>query len=445
MAGARVDLPRDSVVNSSILVVGRSATVASKVRGDVVVVGGDLFLHPGVDITGSAVAIGGTVTTTSLGHVAGAVTSYRDETYDARAESSGTTLVYRSLTIAPETQLFGLAGIQGFLTPSYDRVNGLSFPVGATVTLPMVEIQPSLTYRSRLGKIDPRVDVRIGSDSGLRFEGFAGQLSRSNDRWIYADLINSALALFGGVDVRNYFRSRDAEGRVFYTAVSKGRALEAFAGGRYEHTTPIAAAGNVWSFRGRDDIERMARPNPLVETGDIGSVLAGGQLADTSGVVISQIRAELEQSATTMKGTSNFTQLTVDARVGFPTFGLQSLHVRAHGVATAGDAVPVSRYAYLGGSGTLPILELLEAGGSELLYVESRYLVPLMNVVLPGVGSPFLTFRHLLGGAGVGKLPSLEQQVGLGVGLSALRVDVTTDVVNHRGTKFGVGISLSRD
>ena len=96
-----------------------------------------------------------------------------------------------------------------------------------------------------------RVDLRIGADSGLRFEGFAARVTRSNDRWIYSDLVNSAFAILAGIDTRNYFRSNDAEARLFYRIVSQGRSVEPFIGGRFERTTPITAVGNVWAFHGR--------------------------------------------------------------------------------------------------------------------------------------------------------------------------------------------------
>ena len=73
-------------------------------------------------------------------------------------------------------------------------------------------------------------------------------------------------------------------------------------GGRFERTSPVTAVGNVFAFHGRHDDERMARLNPSVETGNIGSLLAGAQLFDTSGVVASRLRAEVEQGLSTMAG-----------------------------------------------------------------------------------------------------------------------------------------------
>ena len=444
---ARLEFPRDSTITSTLIVIGRPTYLASTVQGNVVVIGADLFLRPGVEISGHAVAIGGTVATTTLGRVDGRIESFRDETYDVTAEQGGAyVLDYRSIRVAESIPLVQPAGIKGLIVPSYDRVNGLSLPVGALVTLGdrAVEVEPTATYRSRLGVLDPAVSVRIHPAGPVRFDGRVGIFTRSNERWNYSDLVNSATTFFAGNDTRNYFRSKGGEGRVFGLIARPGRSVEPFVGARYERVSTITAVGNVYSVTGRNSAEKMRRPNPLVETGTIGSGLLGAEVFDTTGVVTSRLRAELERSFRTVTGTANFTQVTLDGRVGFPTFGTQRLQFRAHGVATAGDSVTRARYAYLGGSGTLPVVEELELGGTELLYLESRYIIPIDRIVLPFVGSPVLTLRHIMGAAGINRLPSLEQEIGVGLGLSAFRIDFTTDVAKSRGSEIGFGISLAR-
>jgi hypothetical protein len=152
----------------------------------------------------------------------------------------------------------------------------------------------------------------------------------------------------------------------------------------------------------------------------------------------------IEPSLKVPASTAKFVQLTLHGAIDFPTFGTQRLHVKAHGVATHGDSVPMARFAYLGGSGTLRTLDLLEQGGSALLYVENRYTIPLAAIVLPLGISPVLTLRDAFGAAGVGSLPGLQHEVGVGIGLSAVRLDVTRGVAGRKGTEVGVGISLSR-
>ncbi len=440
----RLDLPRDSTISATLIVIGRPTYLAGRVQGDVVVVGSDLFLRPGVDISGRAVAIGGTVSLTTLGRVAGGTESFRDETYVATVESGRQTLSYRVIGKRDPIPVLQLAGIQGLLIPTYDRVNGLSLPVGALITLGdgAIEIEPSVSYRSARGVFDPAVDVRANQEGPVHFAGRAGIDTRSNEKWIYGDLLNSGSTFWSGSDLRNYFESRGGVGRAFWRMERTGRLLEPFVGARYERVSALHTR-SVFSVLNRNDIEHVARPNPLVESGNIGSALAGAQLYDTSGFITSRLRAEVEQSFTTVAGTSNFTQLTLDGRVAFPTFGTQRLDIRAHGVATAGDRVPRARYAYLGHGGTLPLLDDLEQGGTELIFVESRYFIPVPAIVLPMVGSPTLMLRHIIGAAGV-SLPTLEQEVGIGVGVSFLRLDVTTDAARKRGTKVGFGVSLSK-
>ena len=355
-------------------------------------------------------------------------------------------LDYRASRVAEAIPLVQPAGIGGVLVPSYDRVDGLSLPVGARVTLAdgSLEVEPTATYRSRLGVLDPAVAVRINPLGTVRFIGRAGYFTRSNETWNYSELVNSVTTFFGGMDTRNYFRAKGGEGRVYALLKQPGLSLEPFVGARYERVSPISAAGNVFSVRGKTSIEKIRRPNPLVEAGSIGSALVGAELVDTAGLVVSRLRAELEQSVTSVLGRKNFTQLTLDGRLDFPTFGAQSLHFRGHGVVTGGDSIPLARYAYLGGSGSLPVVELLESGGSELLFVESRYVIPLVRVLLPLVGSPTVTLRHIMGAAGVKRLPSLEQEIGVGLGLSALRLDLTQDVGKSRGHKISLGISLAK-
>lgn len=338
-----------------------------------------------------------------------------------------------------------LPGLQGLLMPTYDRVDGLSLPVAADLVFDQraLILQPSLTYRSRLGVVDPRLSVEVRPSHDVRIEAHAARGTRTNDDWIYSDLVNAVTTLFAGSDTRNYFQSDIGEGRVIGHVERDSYAIEPYVGGRYERVSPISATGDVWTMFGRDDSLKSARPNPLVDEGHIASALLGAELTTFSGVVTARLSAQVEQSFTAPAPASNFLQLTVDGAVGFPTVGTQELHFQVHGVATRGDRVPLARYAYLGGSGTLATLDLLEQGGSALVYVESRYLIPIEAIQLPFIGAPVLSVRDAIGGAGVGSLPSLQHEIGAGIGVSALHLDVSTGVAGRKRTRVSLGLSLT--
>jgi hypothetical protein len=95
-------------------------------------------------------------------------------------------------------------------------VDGLSLGVGAQFQFRehAIELEPTLTYRSRLGAYDPALDVRLNPLGKLALEARVARDTRTNDDWIYGDLLNSAFTFLAGADTRNYFRSDLAEGRL---------------------------------------------------------------------------------------------------------------------------------------------------------------------------------------------------------------------------------------
>ena len=77
------------------IVIGGDVSVGAGVRGDIIVVGGDLFLSPGAAIDGRAIAIGGAVYGSTLAVVAGGTQSFRNATFDATTTAAGLRLDYR--------------------------------------------------------------------------------------------------------------------------------------------------------------------------------------------------------------------------------------------------------------------------------------------------------------------------------------------------------------
>jgi hypothetical protein len=191
-----------------------------------------------------------------------------------------------------------------------------------------------------------------------------------------------------------------------------------------------------------DPEDGMYRPNPQIPGGDVTSITAGAGYQWAAGRVKARLDADLEVPVSVSNG-ERFVQTTVDGRVDFPTFGLQKYRFEIHSVTTAGDA-PGQRFAYLGGSGTLPTQDtLLALGGDQLLFIESRYEIPVPQLPLPFVGPPTLTFRHILGSAGVNALPDLTQIIGVRASVRFLRAQWLMET-GTRKTKFSAGVSFSR-
>ena len=431
----------------TLLILGRTAAIGGLVDGNVVVVGGDLHIRPGAYIGGRAVAIGGGVYVSARAIVFGGTRTFRDDTYDITRDSGGYRLAYRPLR-ARRPVSASLPGIYGIRAPSYDRVNGASLPIGPAFQFLGGRGEANLlaTYRSDLGKLDPSVDAELQLSTRTRIEAAVGRGTFTNDSWIRSNFVNSLSTFVGGNDTRNYFRADRADLTLHHLFEAGRLQIEPFVGGRAEDAWSVGPEpgepGSPWSIFGRTDADQMRRPNPPIIEGRIGSVLAGTAVQWEAPDLRVRLRARGEQSVEA-PGDVQFTQVTSDLGISFPTFGLQEYAIEVHSVTTFGDTVPPQRFAYLGGPGTLAFLDMLEQGGDELLFVEQYYLVPVSRLRLGFFGVPNLFLRHRLGSAGIGGLPEFEQTLGLGLSLTLLRFEIDFDPANG-DVRFGGGVSFSR-
>jgi len=356
----------------------------------------------------------------------------------------------------------------GLRIPSYDRVNGLSLPWGPQLATSdeSLELNALVTYRSNLGQWDPSLEGYFRPGTANELKLFVGRRTFTNDAWIRSDLVNSLAALFVGSDARNYYRSNLATLRFTRTLAFSSLVLTPFLAGSFEDdwsTGSIAPTKYPWSFFGRNGRLRMRRLNPPVANGHINSILGGTGIQISRGGLEAKLDATLEHALSTsfrdctfipadgscFVSPSYFNQTTVDSRVTFPTFGSQTFAFLGHALLASGGKIPPpQRFGYLGGSGTLATVDLLALGGDRLLYVQGDYMIPIEKIQLPLVGSPFLALRYGAGNAGVGRLPALIQNVGVGAGISIIRVDYSIDPAQNRSplsrrSAWTVGVSLS--
>ena len=440
-------LPRDSTYAQTVIVLQRSVIVEAHVHGDVIVVGGDAFLHPGAIVDGRVMAIGGGVYESRLAITRLGVESYRDFTFVVGSGAAGYVLDYRPLRVQQPAR-FALPGVYGVRIPKYDRIDGLSLSFGPFISIDTgrYEIDPTITYRSHLGAFDPAVNATLSFARRTAVDIYVGRNTFTNDSWIWSDLVNSASALAVGIDTRNYYRADRGEAVVHQLFEMTTGTFQPYLGARLERGWSVAraigATSYPWSVFDRDAGDRMRRPNPAVLNASVKSLLLGGYFTWEAQRLQASINLANEGAALDV-GSLRFVQSTLHAQIRFPTFGAQQFYASTHVLYTFGDTAPPQRWTYLGGSGTLPTLSLLSLGGDRLFYLESNYYVPFVQWDLPIVGPPSLTLRHLIGSAGVGKLPSFHQNLGLRLSLSFARADFVVDPAT-RETEFSFGLSLAR-
>lgn len=440
----QLTIPKDSVFPGSLVVIGRRVDFRGTVRGDLVVVGGDLFLKPGGQIDGQGVAIGGGAYGSLLGTARGGLVSHRDFTFDAVPVGGVLELRYREQYVGARRSIVDLPAFYGLRIPTYDRSNGVSLAAGPSLNVGDASLELIATYRSQLGRIDPSAQLRVPVSRTLWLDGFAGRETRTNDDWISGTFSNSLNSLISGRDERNWYRATGAWATLSRMFETSAMTATYSVGGAFERARSarpgLAPTSSPWSLSERTDTaDGMFRPNPQIPGGDISSVIGRAAYRWTAGNVKARLDADVEAGV----ADERFVQTTLDGRIDFPTFGLQRYRLELHGVVTV-DTAPAQRLVYLGGSGTLPTDEiLLGRRGDQMLFIESRYEIPFPRIRLPLAGSPTLTFRHILGATGVQSLPDFTQIVGVRVSVPFVRVQYLIDT-ETRKTKLTAGLSLSR-
>lgn len=355
----------------------------------------------------------------------------------------------------------------GIRVPSYNRVDGLVVPWGPVISLAAdrIRVDPTITYRSHIGKFDPFARIHIAPMPNTRIEIAGGRGTITNDEWIRSDLVNTLAALAVGSDARNYFRADRGWVTVARDFMTNDIALTPSIGGQIENAwstgTTVRHLGAPWSLFNESDSLKMRRPNPAIAKGHISSALGRLKVDYERDDVKANVDVGIEHAfdgPPTFFGpfedfiaenrSGDFTQITIGSKASFLTFGAQSFAFRGHAVFTPGDIAPPQRFAYLGGAGTLATVDLLALGGDRLLYVEGEYSVPIPRIEVPFVGSPVITARYAAGSAGVHELPDFIQNIGVGAGVRFLKFEYHIDP-NYKKTSFthktafSVSLSLS--
>jgi hypothetical protein len=275
-----------------------------------------------------------------------------------------------------------------------------------------------------------------------------------------------------GDDNRNYYRADRVDASLSRAWKWSNSMLTPYLGARWERGESVRpdsfATGGPWSFKGEHDRQDMLRANPPIDSGTIASGVIGARIEQDANGIKGRAALEIEVGGFSPKfssadgGSRSFAQATLDGRIEFSTFGTQSLQLDGHAVVTAaGDLAhervstpvgvviitttntPRQRWAYVGGLGSIPTINMLSRGGDELVYLDGRYNIPIDRVQLPLVGPPVVTLREVLGGADIQRWPSLAQATGVRVSVSAVYAEFLFDPARRHGF-FGVGLSLAR-
>jgi hypothetical protein len=366
-------IARDADMAGNLASLGGPLVIAGTVRGDVVVINGDLRVLPGGHIEGTARVTGGRVSM-QAGTISGGYTVY-PEVLRFRREGD------RLVSPAPDAPAWPGAGRSTWfgrtdlilgLDGSYNRVEGLPITFGPRLQLghsnPTV-IEARAIYRTRTGlQIHPR---DLGHD--IRIEQYVGghraivgglgvhRLVDDIEDAGLSDTENSLATFVLHQDFRDHYARRGWS--AFVRFVGATRPYDIRIEYRDEHHHPMEA-GTPWSLIRND---QPWRPQPDVARGDLRS-LRGWFRWDTRNDPSDPaagwlVTVDVEQGLGGTLGyaddqraaDSEFTAVGVDARryLRLDPRSRVAVRVQAAGSPNAG-ALPPQRQHALGGEGALP-------------------------------------------------------------------------------------------
>lgn len=427
--GTYLYIDRDTVLGpefhapADLVVYAAEVRLEGSVAGSAVVIGGDLWIRPGGRIGGSVAVIGGGVYPAGLAVVDRDSIHYTDPRagLDIRTRPTGREGEYvaaAEIRHPPRPALFAPA-VGPF--PSYDRVNGLTLQASANINPTREEGGPVFTvwgaYRweqeNRLGG-GVRWRVPLGHEN-LQLSGEASRATRTMDEWIRGDVANSVRALVLGRDYRDY---RDSDVLRVMVERPVGKPLipgETWLGPRLGvqlSEDRALRAQAPWALFDREGLERE---NPAALEGTFVSLLAGTvfQWRGRSSSFNGDLNLEHALAA---PGDAEFSQALAQGTYVSRALRTHYMRVYARAMAPIGGDAPPQRRGILGGSGSLPTEPIAAFRGDHLVFIESSYIIPINNIVLPVVGSPSVEAVHLAGAAWTGDdEPQWVQNAGFGV------------------------------
>ncbi|MBA2671261.1 MAG: hypothetical protein H0U67_12880 [Gemmatimonadetes bacterium] len=422
-------LGADFVTDGDLLVIRSDVRLAGRVGGSVAVIQGAFFTRPGSRIEGELASIGGELYLSRLAEV-GAVHELPTGVGTGVAYEAGT----HTVTLVPPSlpARVGTTGIFGLAVPTYDRVNGLTARWGSQLLLRRDTVPPVIRGSVSYATARRAVGGSIALDVPVAGGWVTAEVAReafTNEAWIRGPLMNTLSTLILRSDVRDYHESDVAllrferrqrqpiiQGESFWgprltVRGSRDRSLE---------------AANVWSLTGRDE---PWRENPPISDGEIFSV-SPGALVEWRGAV-SWFRGDVSvEWAPGGVGDFEFVHLVSEGRLTMPALWNHSLELRGRTHQTlGGSAAPAQRWTLFGGGGTVPTLPVAAMRGDRLVFLETKYDIPLAWVRLPLVGSPDLRLQHATGAAWVTNtpMPDLEQSIGAGLRFFLIQALVHVD------------------
>lgn len=436
-------LAENDTIHGTALVLAGTLRLEGVITGDLVIVDANVFVRPTARIMGDVRSIAAGLYYSELAAVIGTVHSEPNAPYRVDQREDGSLVILGTTTVSAVV-LYGVRGIQ---IPTYDRVDGLTLSLAGGYHLPRIgDVEPIVR-----GRVDYRTQRRVftgGVEVGAarrRTEVAVGaeRTTITNERWIRSDLNNSISALLQGKDRRDYYAADRGYLEVRRLLESGTRITNAYARAQIEDADPLAAR-NPWSLLGdfRDD-------NIPVIASRITSAVIGGSTLWTLPYHVIEIDALTEFAGDLIDGDHSFARYAIDASWAMAALANHTLRIQPHvqGPLPGTESLPLQRWSFVGGAGTLNTFEVAEFRGDRVAFVATEYSIPLPpRLQIRMIGRPNIDLLHKAGMAWTAdESPGFEQNIGVRLRFNFLYLRAVTHPSRFvDDVEFSAGVSFPR-
>lgn len=377
--GATVIHRRDTV-NSNVVVKAGDLTVFGRITGDVLVVGGDLYIRDGAYIGGNIKVINGDVVKDEEAVVVGYIdksSSKREKPYREQEKN-----FRRSSTRLNANWVNESTNLDNFIF-RYNRVEGMFLGAGSNKRYYWDNQRSyslfgsvgygfkSHAWRGNLG-LSRQFAFYDGQMFEIEAEGHS--LTDTKDDWLIGVHENTAAAILIHEDYRDYFRRYGYGANAGYNLQQDFVTLQVKAGYLADEYRSMENR-TEWSLFGGD---KLFRPNPAIGEGRMRGIAASAGLSTVTSTIDGPEGWSIHTTAEFMKKSygSDFTfdRYVADIRRYQPLGRWDNFNIRFR-VGSAEGVLPLQKAFDMGGLGTVQGYPFKEEQGNRMLLMNAEFIV----------------------------------------------------------------------
>ncbi|HTY36232.1 MAG TPA: hypothetical protein VMH23_03925 [Bacteroidota bacterium] len=373
-------IERGDTINANVVVKSGDLTIYGRINGDVLVIGGDLYIRDGAYVAGNVKVINGEVNKDDDAIVAGFVDksstkkekSYREEEKNFRKSSTRLNANWVSETTNLDNFIF-----------RYNRVEGLFLGAGSEKRYYWDDqreysVYGSIGYgfKSHNWRGNLGLSRQFAFDEGQLFEVEVEghSLTDTKDDWLIGVHENTAAAILIHEDFRDYFR-RDGYAVNIGYATQREYLTGQFKVGFLVDEYKSMENETEWSLFGGD---KRFRPNPAIDDGRMRSFLTTAGLSTVTTTIYGPEGwsglATVEIADKNLGGLFTFNRYVLDLRRYQPLGEYDNLNIRVR-AGTSEGALPLQKTFDLGGLGTVPGYPFKGESGNRMLLMNAELII----------------------------------------------------------------------